>query len=177
MDFGSHDCRKSPRFRLTRDRSANRTIAPADTPGRVDVKSEAMSKVNWSRVLSCGFLTGGAWIILGSIVTALLGRDFAAVPNNRLANPTPAFIVANVAIDFLEGISIIWLYAVLRPVYGVAARTAIIAAFAWWFIVSLGDVTWCSFGLFPARTVIPLMVGTLPALILATLVGAKFYKQ
>lgn len=136
-----------------------------------------MSKVNWSRVLSCGLLAGGAWIILGSIVTALLGRDFAAVPNNRLANPTPGFIMVNVAIDFLEGISIVWVYAVLRPVYGVGVRTAIIAAFAWWFIVSLGDVTWCTFGLFPARTVIPLMVGTLPALVLATLAGAKFYKQ
>lgn len=31
-------------------------------------------------------------------------------------------------------------------------RTALIAAFAWWFIVSLGEVTWRSFGLFPPRT-------------------------
>lgn len=136
-----------------------------------------MNRVNWSRVLSCGLLTGGVWLILGSIVTALLGRDFAAVPNNRLANPTPGFIVVNVALDLVEGVSIIWVYAVLRPVYGVGVRTAIIAALAWWFTVSLGDVTWCTFGLFPARTVIPLILGTLPALVLATLAGAKFYKH
>ena len=115
--------------------------------------------------------------MLGSVVTALLGRDFAALPNNRLAKQTLGFILFNVLLDLMEGVSIVWLYAVLSRVYGIGARTAVIAAFAWWFIVSLGDATWCSFGLFPANTVIPLMIGTLPALVLATLAGTKFYKE
>jgi len=136
-----------------------------------------MNKINWSRVLSCGLLAGIIWIVLGAAVTALLGREFAALPNNRLAHPTPLFVVLNVVFDLLEGISILWLYAAIRPLYGPGPRTAVIAAFAWWFIVSLGDATWCSFGIFPARTVIPLMLGTLPALILATLAGARFYKD
>lgn len=136
-----------------------------------------MSKLNWSRVFGCGLVAGIVWIVLGSIVTALLGRDFAALPNNRLANPTLGFILFNAVIDLMEGISIVWLYAVLRPVYGIGVRTATIAAFAWWLIVSFGDATWCSFGLFPPGTVIPLMIGTLPALVVATLAGAKFYKD
>jgi len=134
-----------------------------------------MSKINWSRVLICGLIAGVIWIILGAMVTALLGRDFADLPNNHLGAPSPGFVVFNVVIDLLEGISILWLYAAIRPLHGPGARTAIIAAFAWWFIVSLGDATWCSFGLFPPRTVIPLMIGTLPALILATIAGARFY--
>jgi len=136
-----------------------------------------MSKPNWSRVLGCGLVAGVVWIMLGSVVTALLGRDFAALPNNRLAKPTLGFILFNVLLDLMEGVSIVWLYAVLSRVYGRGVRTALCAAFAWWFIVSLGDATWCSFGLFPAHTVIPLMIGTLPALVLATLAGAKFYKE
>jgi len=136
-----------------------------------------MSKPNWSRVLGCGLVAGVVWIMLGSVVTALLGRDFAALPNNRLAKQTLGFILFNVLLDLMEGVSIVWLYAVLSRVYGIGARTAVIAAFAWWFIVSLGDATWCSFGLFPANTVIPLMIGTLPALVLATLAGTKFYKE
>ena len=135
-----------------------------------------MSKLNWSRVIGCGLVAGIVWIILGSVVSALLGRDFAALPNNRLAHPTPGFILLNVVLDLLEGISMVWLYAVLRPVYGIGARTAIIAGFAWWFIVSLEDATWCSFGIFPPRTIIPLMIGTLPALVLAALAGAKCYR-
>jgi hypothetical protein len=136
-----------------------------------------MSKINWSRVLGCGLLAGIVWIILGSLVTSLLGRDFAALPNNHLGAPTPTFLVVSVVLDLLEGISILWLYAAIRPLYGSGAKTAGIAACAWWFIVSLGDATWCSFGFFPPHTVAPLMIGTLPAIILATLAGARFYKN
>ncbi len=128
-----------------------------------------MSKINWSRVLSCGLLAGIIWVILGAGVTALLGREFAALPNNHLGTPTPGFLLFNVVLDLLEGISILWLYAAIRPLYRPGVKTAVIAAFAWWFIVSLGDATWCSFGFFPPSTVIPLMIGTLPALIIATL--------
>ena len=135
-----------------------------------------MSKINWSRVLPCGLLTGVIWIILGAIVTAVLGRDFAALPNNRLSEPTSGFVLLNVSLDLLEGISILWLYAALRPIYGAGPKAAIIAAVAWWFIVSSGDATWCSFGIFPPSTVIPLIIGTLPALALATVAGARFYR-
>ncbi|HTT32349.1 MAG TPA: hypothetical protein VMH48_01995 [Methylomirabilota bacterium] len=136
-----------------------------------------MNKINWSRVLACGLLAGLVWVVLGAIVTALLGREFAALPNNHLSRPTPGFVVFNVVLDLLEGISILWLYASIRSTYQPGARTAVIAAIAWWFIVSLGDATWCSFGFFPPSTVVPLMIATLPALVLATLAGAKFYKE
>ena len=136
-----------------------------------------MNKIKWSRVLGCGLLAGIVWIILGSAATALLGRDFAALPNNHLAKPTPGFVLLNVVLDLLEGISILWLYAAIRPRYGPGAKTALIAAFAWWLIVTLGDVTWCSFGFFPPSTVVPLMAGTLPAIIIATVAGARFYKE
>lgn len=136
-----------------------------------------MKETNWPPVLGSGLVAGFVWIILGSIVTALLGRDFAALPGNRLGSPTPGFVILNVVVDLLEGISILWLYAAIRPTYGPGPKTAVIAAVAWWLIVSLGDATWCSFGFFPASTVIPLMIGTLPALILATLAGARFYRE
>ena len=149
----------------------------SDRRGALRLQSEGMSKIHWPRVLGCGLLAGVVWIILGSLVTALLGREFAALPHNHLARPTPGFVLFNAALDLLEGISIVWLYAAIRPRYGAGPKTAVIAALAWWFIVSLGDATWCSFGFFPPRTVVPLMAGTLPALILATLAGARFYQE
>lgn len=141
------------------------------------VDFDGMSKINWSHVFLCGLLAGIIWIILGAMVTALLGRDFAALPNNHLGAPSSGFVLFNVVLDLLEGISILWLYAAIRPLYGPGAKTALIAAFAWWFIVSLGDATWCSFGFFPPRSVFPLMIGTLPALILSTIAGARFYGE
>jgi hypothetical protein len=107
----------------------------------------------------------------------IVGRDFAALPNNHLAAPTPGFILFNAVLDLLEGVSILWLYAAIRPRYGPGPKTAVIAAAAWWFVVTLGDATWCSFGFFPPSTVVPLMAGTLPAIILATLAGARFYRD
>jgi hypothetical protein len=104
------------------------------------MESDSMTKVNWLRVVGCGLLAGIVWIIFGSIVTALLGRDFAALPNNRLAAPTFGFLSVNVVLDLLEGISILWLYASIRPSYRPGPKTALIAAFAWWFIVSLGTL-------------------------------------
>lgn len=65
-----------------------------------------MKKLNWVRVFWCGLLAGTVWIILGSLVTALLGRDFAALPNNHLARPSAGFLLFNITIDLLEGISI-----------------------------------------------------------------------
>lgn len=67
-------------------------------------------------MLSCGLLAGITWIILGATVTALLGRDFAALPNNHLGTPSPGFVVFNVVLDLIEGISILWLYAATRCV-------------------------------------------------------------
>src|ERR1700684_3104387 len=106
------------------------------TVGQARVQFGWMSKINWSRVLLCGLLTGIVWVILGAIVTALFDRDFAALPNNHLGSPTPGFLLFNVLLDLLEGISILWLYAAIRPLYGSGAKAAIVAAFAWWFIVS-----------------------------------------
>ncbi len=141
------------------------------------VKLGPVIKINWPRVLGCGLLAGVVWIILGAMITSLLARDFIALPHNRLAAPTPGFVALNVVLDLLEGVSIVWLYATLRPIYQPGAKTAMIAACAWWLIVTFEDVTWCSFGLFPARTVVPLIFGTLPALILAALAGARFYRD
>ena len=136
-----------------------------------------MSRINWARVLGCGLLAGMIWIVLGGVATALLGRDFAALPNNHLGKPTPGFVLFNILVDLLEGVSMLWLYAAIRPRYGPGAKTAVIAAFAWWLIVTFGDMTWASFGFFPPSTVVPLMIGTLPALIVASVAGARLYKE
>ena len=35
-----------------------------------------MGKIRWSRILLCGLLAGAVWIVLGAMVTALLGKEF-----------------------------------------------------------------------------------------------------
>jgi hypothetical protein len=140
-------------------------------------KIDGMGNVGWLRVVVCGLLAGVVWVGLGTIVTALLGRGLLLSPTTVSVTPTAGFLLLQIGIDLVEGISILRLYAAIRPRYEAGAKTALIAAFAWWFIVTLGNATWCSFGFFPPRTVIRLMIGTLPALIIATLAGARFYRE
>ena len=122
-----------------------------------------MSKINWWRVLGCGLLAGIVWIILGSLVTSLLGREFAALPNNHLRAPTASFLVVNVVLDLLEGIyslalcghpPTLWPRCENRWHRGI--RVVVYR--------QPGRRTWCSFGFFPPHTVVPLMIGTLPAI-------------
>src|SRR5215469_2935303 len=103
------------------------------------------SNINWRRVLGCGVLADAVCIILGTIATAVLARDFIALPHNRLAAPTHGFITLNIILDLLTGVSILWMYAAIRPRYGPGPKTPVLAAFATWFIVSLEDAIWCSF--------------------------------
>jgi hypothetical protein len=49
------------------------------------MESQSTAKINWPRVFGCETPAGIiVWIVLGSIVTALLGRDFSALPHNRV---------------------------------------------------------------------------------------------
>jgi hypothetical protein len=63
-----------------------------------NTESEVTARINWSRVFGCGLLAGSVWIIFGVLVTALPGRDFPALPGNRLASPTTDFVVLNLVL-------------------------------------------------------------------------------
>jgi hypothetical protein len=47
-----------------------------------------MGRINWGRVLLCGLVAGVVWTVLGSVVTVLVGREFAAaVPGGGCLHP------------------------------------------------------------------------------------------
>jgi hypothetical protein len=62
-----------------------------------------MSSINWTSVIRSGVIAGIVWIVLGSVVTAALGRDFAALPGNRLGAPSAGFVALNIAINLPAG--------------------------------------------------------------------------
>jgi hypothetical protein len=142
------------------------------------VPADSAGRVNWARVLPCGLLAGLIWTVLSSFVTALTGRAFsAALPDNRLAAPSAPLVVFLLAVNLVEGIWAMWLYAAIRPRFGAAPRTAIIAGCAWWAISTLVDLTWGSFGLVPMATLAGPILASLPAVLLATIAGAWRYSE
>ena len=138
----------------------------------------AMGKINWARVAPCGILAGLVWIVLSSITTAFVASDFeAAVSGGRLSAPTDDSIAFLFIVNLVMGIWAMWLYAAIRPRYGPGPKTAVVTGLSWWVIGSLIDATWAFFGFVVPRAVLASMAGSLPAIIIAAVVGARLYRE
>jgi len=137
-----------------------------------------MGKINWSRVILCGVLTGVVWTILSAISTWYVGADFnSAVPGNRILAPSAGLAAFLLTVNLAGGIWAMWLYAAIRPRYGAGAKTAAVTGFAWWVASTLADATWGSFGLVPVKALLPVVAISLPEMIVAALVGGWLYKE
>jgi hypothetical protein len=137
-----------------------------------------MGRMNWGRVLRCGLVAGLVWTVLGSLLTAFVGHDFAAaVPGGRLSAPGIGLVAFLFTVNLAMGIWAMWLYAAIRPRYGAGPMTAAVAGVSWWVISSLADATWGSFGFVPVKALLPLSAGSLPALIVSAVAGAWLYKE
>ncbi len=137
-----------------------------------------MGRINWGRVLACGIVAGLVWTLLSSILTTFVAYDFvAAVPGGRLSAPRAGLVVFLFIVNLVMGIWAMWLYAAIRPRYGPGPKTAGVAGFSWWVISSLIDATWGSFGFVPPKALLAPMAASLPAIIVAAVVGAWLYKE
>lgn len=138
-----------------------------------------MGKINWTRVLLGGLLTG---VIINAFEFftngVVLARDWEATMKALGRAMTPAAFVVFVIWGFLAGISAIWLYAAARPRFGPGAKTAALTGFAFWiFAYALPTLGNLALGLFPKRLlVIGVLVG-LVEVILASIAGAWLYKE
>ena len=138
-----------------------------------------MGKINWGRVVLCGFLTGVVWGVLFAIALPLVGRDFlAALPGGHHIPGTSAGLRAIVMITPLAlGISTMWLYAAIRPRYGPGPKTAAVAGFALWFIGSWADAFWAALGAVPLGVLVGPVAANLPIAVVAAVAGAWLYKE
>ncbi len=99
-----------------------------------------MSKINFGRVLIGGLVAGvilnlGEWILNEKVLGAEMKEMMA---KHNFVMPTgPNFIIMAVAVTFVLGIVMIWLYAMIRPRLGPGVKAAIIAAVVMWFGVYL----------------------------------------
>jgi hypothetical protein len=140
-----------------------------------------MRPINWLRILGCGALAGSAAFAIGVVIlifrlwqnfesaTSFLGRPFAL--------PGPAVAFAILGLYLALGIVTIWLYAALRPSYGVGPKTAALSAAAIWIVVALAEVNLAALGVFPVRPLIIPMVVFLLGIVAGAELGAAHYKE
>lgn len=138
-----------------------------------------MGRINLKGVIVGGLVAG---LVLNVFDYIFWGVIYAQEMNAALQalNRPPAdqFIPLWIALDFLYGIALVYLYAAIRPRFGAGPKAAIHAGvIAWVLIGLLHAVGEAPLQLFPTRL---MMIGTLVALVtipLATVAGAKFYKE
>jgi hypothetical protein len=85
--------------------------------------------------------------------------------------------LVNIFIALMNSTLLIWLYAALRPMFGVGPRTALFAgAFVYLFFLGL-IINFVNLGFFPAAIVVPEMVYELIEIPIAIVAGAGFYEK
>ncbi len=137
-----------------------------------------MGKINYGRMVLCGIVTGLAWTLFSLILFTFLGRDFQeATPNFRSGAPSGGLIAIGFVLDLAIGIWGMWLYAAIRPRYGAGPKSAAIAGFSLWLVATIVDAHWLYMGFVQPAAALPLLVSTMPALVVSVLIGARFYEE
>ena len=135
-----------------------------------------MEKTKWGRLLLCGMVTGLLWSLLSLVLLILVGGEVLdAVPG--LKTPSPALLGFALFGNLAMGLWAMWLYTAIRSRYGRGAKTAAVAGFAWWVMYCLAKANWGPFGLVSSKVLLALLAATLPALIVASVLGARLYED
>jgi hypothetical protein len=139
-----------------------------------------MGKINVQRVIMGGLLAGVVLNIIDFVMYGMVMKADFDTAMHALGKPpvNNSMIAIFVALDFLFGIYLVWLYAAIRPRFGPGPRTAVIAGFGYWVLFGLlHTLSEAPMGLFPLNLSISMAAVTLVEAILATLAGAKVYSE
>ena len=139
-----------------------------------------MAHTNRGRVILGGLLAGVVINIFEFITNGVVLNSAWAQLMQSLGKPPVAvssIVVFNVW-GFLLGIASVWLYAAIRPRYGVGPATAIRAGVAAWVMSAfLATVVNYAMGVVPVRLLVITTLVELVEVPLATVVGAWIYKE
>src|SRR5215471_9996425 len=132
-----------------------------------------MGKINWTRMILGGLVAGVIinafeWVLNGVVLAKDMEDAIRALGMQMGGGALAMFIVWG----FLVGLFAVWLYAAIRPRYGLGPKTALCAGAAVWGLgYLLASVTPIALHLFPRRLMaiglvvglVEVLVGTWPA--------------
>ncbi len=140
-----------------------------------------MGQLNWKRLILGGLLAGlvidASEILVNGVI---FGSDWDSVM--RGLNLPGALSVKQMAAlnlwGFATGITMMWLYASIRPRYGAGPRTAVIAGAGMWVMnYGLGGAFPVVTHIFPLRlAAMTIPIGLIEAVV-AALLGAMIYRE
>ena len=140
-----------------------------------------MHGISTSRVLLGGLLAGAVINLIEFVLNGVLLAEQWSAAMVRLGlsgEPTAIQIAGFNIAGFATGIIAVWLYAAIRPRYGVGPGTAVMAGLAIWLLAYVLPMTAPALlGILPRRMIATGLAVGLPEAIAATLAGAWLYRE
>jgi hypothetical protein len=139
-----------------------------------------MGKINYGRVLIGGLLAG-VIVLVGETILNLgvLDQDWQAWSDaHNLPAPNNLTGILFILMDFLVGITIVLIYALIRPRCGAGVKTALFSGFLVWFLLWL--LGWGIMGIafaMPGWIVLAGLLWGLVEVLLASLAGGWLYRE
>jgi hypothetical protein len=141
-----------------------------------------MNKVKFNRLLLAGLVTFIVWIIIELLVEQVIGRMLFGnlIHVQWLSTNIRRWgiwnNVLNTLVALVNCMLLIWLYASLRPMFGVGTKTALITS-AFGVILGLSvTVNGINLGLFPAKLGLVEWIYELVEFPIAMIAGAMVYE-
>ena len=138
-----------------------------------------MGKTNIARVILGGLLAGlilniFGYVLNGVVYAAQWDGFMKALGRQMRPGAIPFFFLST----FVEGIGVVWLYAVARPRLGPGPKTAALTGLAFWiFAGAIPDATNVFLNVVPGRLTVTSSLIFLVGTVLASLCGAWLYKE
>ena len=108
----------------------------------------------------------------------LFAKDLAGALQAMGKSPAVSLVPLFIVLDFLYGITLVYLYAAIRPRYGPGPKTAICAGLIMWVIAALlRELGEAPFGVLPMRLYLVGVVVSLVLMPVAAVAGARFYSE
>jgi hypothetical protein len=136
-------------------------------------------KINVKSVFTSGLISGLVISLSAISMVPVVGNEMDVVLASRglppLSNLAMVFFCS---LSFIRGISLVWLYALVKEHFGSGIKTALTVSFIFWFVTYFIDnASLLAYGFMPVKLTVIGTIWGLGELLLAGIVGSKLYKD
>jgi hypothetical protein len=138
-----------------------------------------MKTINLKSVFITGLLSGITILISGLTMIPVAGNEMNEILANRGLPPLSNWAIVLICfVSISNGIFLVFLYSLLKPLWVSKIKTAIISSLVvFFFTYFLSNISLVIYGFMPLKFTIMGTVWGLGELLLAGLVAAKLYKE
>jgi hypothetical protein len=136
-------------------------------------------KINVKSVVTSGLIAGLIISLSAITMVPVVGNEMDQVLASRGLPPLSTMaMVFFCMISFVNGISLVLLYALLKDQLGAGIKTSVIISLVFWFVTYfLSNASLVAYGFMPVRLTVIGTIWGLGELLLAGIVGSKLYKE